>query len=120
MLKPALLVLTLMADGGTRLTLSEAETAEDCEAMREVVTQILTEAGQPPLLSRCGATALRLTPFVHGVPAEAEIWRYRVELPEGGGFSVTPLDSAAACDPAPQARPAIHCARSAQKVLADG
>jgi len=43
---PALLLLTLMADGGTRLTLSPAESAEACEATREVLVQVLTEAGK--------------------------------------------------------------------------
>ena len=39
---PVLLLLTLMADGGTRLTLSPAKSAEACAATRDVLVQILT------------------------------------------------------------------------------
>ena len=88
---PALLLLTLMADGGTRLTLSPAESAEACEATREVLVQVLTEAGKPPILAQCGTSILQLTPYVHGTPPEAETHRYRVEVARSGGFTVTPL-----------------------------
>jgi hypothetical protein len=117
-MEPALLILTLMAGGDTRLTLTPAETAADCEASREVVTQILTEAGNPPLIAICGETALRLSPFEHGAPPEAEVHRYQVDLPAAGGFVVLPLAKAAACVPAPDG--SRHCARSAQAVLGNG
>lgn len=120
MLKTVLLILTLTGDGGTRVTLTDSDSPADCEASREVVSQILTEAGSPPLLARCGDSALRLTPFVHGIPPAAEIHRYRVELPAAGGFTVRPLSPGEICTPAPQADPAVHCARSGQSVLADG
>lgn len=115
MLKPALLVLTTLADGDVRLTLSYAESAEECEAKREVVTQILTEAQMPPLLTLCGETALQVTPYAHGVPDAAETHRYRVEIPLAGGFTITPLAAGASCTPAPAADPAIYCTRSAQR-----
>lgn len=120
MLKPALLVLTVMADGDTRLTLSYAESAEECEAMREVVTQILTDAEMPPLLTLCGETMLRLTPFEHGTPPEMEMHRYRVEIPSAGGFVVVPLGAGESCIPAPDADPAIHCTRSGQQEINAG
>lgn len=120
MLKTALLILTLTGDGGTRVTLTDSDGPADCAALREVVAQILTEAGSPPLLTRCGESALRLTPFVHGTPPEAEIHRYRVELPAAGGFTVHPLAPGETCTAAPKADPAVHCASSGQSVLADG
>lgn len=116
---PALLLLTLMADGGTRLTLSPADSTDACESTREVLVQVLTEAGKPPILALCGTSALQLTPYVHGVPPEAEIHPYRVEIAGTGGFSVTPLAEGAPCTPAPKSDPAIHCTRSSQRVLQD-
>ncbi len=120
MLKTVLLILTLAGDGGVRMTLTDSDSLAECEASLEVVSQILTEAGSPPLLARCGESALRLTPFVHGTPPEAETHRYRVELPAAGGLAVRPLGPDEACTPAPEADPAVHCARSGQSVLADG
>lgn len=120
MLKIALLILTLTPDGATRVTLTEAEDAATCEANREVVTQILTEAGSPPLVALCGPTDLRLTPFEHGTPPEAEVHRYRVELPKAGGFTLAPLAGGESCTPDPAADPAVHCARSGQAVVSDG
>lgn len=117
MLKPALLVLTTMADGDTRLTLSPAESADDCEAKREVVTQILTEAKMAPLLALCGETALQVTPYQHGVPDDAEMHRFRVDIPSAGGFTVVPLNAGASCTPAPAADPAIYCTRSGQREI---
>lgn len=120
MLIPTLLVLTLMNDGSHRVTLSEHDSLELCEASRESVVAILTEAGMPPLEARCGATELRLTPFEHGTPPEAEVHRYRVETPAAGGFSVTPLSVDTPCEARPEAEPAVVCGRSGQQVLADG
>ena len=120
MLKSALLILTLADGGATRVTLTESESPEDCEASREVVTQILTEAGSAPLAAVCGETDLRLTPFIHGTPPEAETHRYRVEVARSGGFTVTPLGAEAPCAAAPDADPAVHCTRSGQSVLPNG
>ena len=117
MLKTALLVLTLTDDGATRVTLSEQAGAEDCALAQTTVTAILSQAGQPPLAAVCGETALRLTPFEHGAAPDTEVNRYRVELPASGGFTVAPLAGGEACTPAPEATPAVHCGRSAQKVL---
>lgn len=117
MLKPALLILTLIADGDIRMTLSAAEDMDECEATLDVVTQILTEAGNPPLLTRCGETALTLTPFEHGTPPEAEVHRYRIEVSADAGFSIVPLSADDECEPAPDAAPAIYCTRSAQQVV---
>ncbi|NCU21467.1 hypothetical protein EOM89_12290 [Candidatus Falkowbacteria bacterium] len=120
MLVSTLLVLTLMGDGSTRVTLSEHESPDHCEAARESVVAILTEAGMAPLAARCGETALRLTPFEHGMPAEAEVHRYRVDMPAAGGFAVAPLGPDTPCTPQPGAEPVVICARSGQEVLADG
>lgn len=120
MLKTTLLMLTVMAGGDLRVTLSPAADEVECEANRDAVVTILAEAGRPPLAALCGASDLRLTPFVHGTPPEAEIHRYRVELPAAGGFRITPLTGDESCTAAPQADPAVHCARSAQTVLPAG
>ena len=131
----ALLLLTLMADGGVRMTLSEADSARACETSRDSVVRILTSSGRPPIQALCGRTRLRLTPFVHGTPAEAEVLRYRVRIPgerpaeggikggrgaeaEGGGeagFTVEPLADNEPCEAATEARPAVYCTRSAQR-----
>lgn len=117
MLKTTLLMLTVMAGGDLRVTLSPAADEVECEANRDAVVTILADAGRAPLAALCGASDLRLTPFVHGTPPEAEVHRYRVELPLAGGFSVTPLLGDAPCTAAPKAEPAVYCARSAQTVL---
>ncbi len=117
MLKTTLLILTVMAGGDLRVTLSQAEDEAECEANRDAVVTILTDAGRAPLLALCGASDLRLTPFVHGTPPEAEIHRYRIELPAAGGFTVTHLAAGEICTAAPDAEPAVHCARSGQSVL---
>lgn len=113
MLKTALLVLTLTDAGATRVTLSQTDTLADCEAGRDAVTAILGGAGVEVLAALCGESALRVTPFEHGVPPEQEVHRYRVEI-VGEDFVVTPLAEAEACAPAPDAEPAVHCAVSAQ------
>ena len=125
----ALLLLTLMADGGVRLTLTEADSARACEASRDSVVRILGSTGRPPIRALCGRTALRLTPFMHGTPPEAEVLRYRVRIPggmppaadaEGSGeaFDIERLDGDEPCQPAPDASPAVYCTRSAQRPLA--
>ena len=114
-LASTLLMLTLMADGSVRMTLSDAESAPACEAARASVVRILSGSGKPPVLTMCGQTDLRLTPFVHGTPASAEVLRYRVELPASGGFDIKPLQADETCTQAPKANPAVYCTRSAQK-----
>lgn len=120
MLKSTLLVLTLMSDGGVRVTLSEAADAAECETSRAAVVAILTEAGRAPLAALCGETGLEFTQFMHGVPEEEEIHRYRVELPAAGGFTVIPLAEGEACEPAEAEAGTVHCARSAQEVVGEG
>ena len=117
MLKITLLVLTAMQDGSVRVTLSEADDMVECEASRDAVTTILTDAAQPPILAICGESDLRLTPFVHGVPASVETNRYRVEV-TGETFTVTPLAEGEPCDEAQAADSQLYCARSAQQVIA--
>lgn len=119
MLQTTLLVLTLTSGGELRVTLSPAADMVECEANRDAVVTILTDAGRPPIAALCGETGLRLTPFVHGTPEKDEIHRYRVGLPSAGGFTVVPLAGGESCTPAPEADPAVHCARSAQAVLPD-
>lgn len=117
MLKIALLTLTLTAEGETRLTLSEMADAGTCAKAQASVTEILTQSGVQVLAAQCGPSDLRLTPFDHGAAPEDERFRYRVALDPAGGFEVTSLAADAACQPAPEARPAIHCARSSQEPL---
>ena len=120
MLETTLLVLTLTTSGDVRVTLSYAEDVSECAASRDAVVGILTDAGQPPLVALCGATDLKVTEFIHGTPPEAEVNRYRVELPAVGGFTVTPLAADTACAPASEADPAVYCAVSAQEVIPNG
>ncbi|MDO5614039.1 MAG: hypothetical protein Q4G14_12470 [Paracoccus sp. (in: a-proteobacteria)] len=119
MIKTVLLLLTLTADGEIRVNLTETEGPDDCEARQDVVTQVLTGAGMAPLHAICGPSALRLTPFDHAALAEDENHRYRVELPRAGGFTIRPLSGDEGCDPAPDADPAVYCARSSQAVIDD-
>lgn len=116
MLIPTLLILTLTGDGGVLVTLSDSETLEDCDASRDVVTQILTEGGVTVVKAMCGQTDLRLTPFQHGMTPEQEKYRYRVEI-TGDVFTVAPLRPNDDCTSAPDAVPAVYCARSAQSVI---
>ncbi|WP_417244021.1 hypothetical protein [Celeribacter sp.] len=120
MLKTALLILTMAQGDATRVTLSEADSLSDCEASLDVLSQILTEAGNPPIAAICGETALRLEPFIHGTPPEAEIHRYRVEVPNGNGYRIAPLAKDETCTPDLAADPAVYCAQSGQGVLTDG
>ncbi|MDO5642154.1 MAG: hypothetical protein Q4G26_07170 [Paracoccus sp. (in: a-proteobacteria)] len=119
MIKTALLLLTLTADGDIRVNLTETDGPDDCEARRDVVTQVLTGADMAPLHAICGPTALRLTPFDHAALSTDERYRYRVELPRAGGFAIRPLSAGEACTPAPDADPAVYCARSGQAVIGD-
>lgn len=118
MLKITLLLLTVMQDGSTRVTLSEAEDIVECEAARDAVTTILTDAGKPPILAICGESDLRPTPFVHGVDESAETNRYRVEV-TGAQFTVTPLAEGEECREGEGGNSTVHCARSAQSVVED-
>jgi len=119
MIEIALLILTLTGDGVTRVTLTPVDGPADCAAQAEVVTQILTEAGTPPLTARCGETGLVLSPFEHGLPPSAEVHRYRVELVGSDGFAIAPLAPGETCRADPQAMPAVICARSGQRVVSD-
>lgn len=110
----ALLLLTLAGDGSPRLALTAAEDLVECEASAAGVRMILTGAGYDILALRCGETPLTLSPFRHGATPEEETYRYRVTLPAGGGYTVTPLAQGDDCTPAPQADPAVYCARSSQ------
>lgn len=118
MLKAALLVLTVMGSGDIRMSLSETEDAEDCEATRQAVVATLATIGRAPMLAVCGETALRLTEFDRRAPAEAVVNRYRVTVPGPGGYTVEPLSGDAACTPAPEAAPRVFCTLSAQEVIA--
>lgn len=117
MLKTALLVLSLMQDGSVRVTLSDAEDRVECEASREAVVAILTDAGRPPVAALCGETGLRLSPFAHGVPEDAETHRYRVEIFANDRFEVTPVAEGQVCVEAEDADSRVYCGRSAQSVI---
>ncbi|MBK0328992.1 hypothetical protein I5535_17065 [Rhodobacteraceae bacterium F11138] len=116
MLTTALLTLTLTAGSDLRMTLSTVADATACEAARESVTSVLTDAGIEIVAARCGVTDLRLTPFEHGAGPEAEIHRYRVDLSDPQGFAVTPLGVDGRCI---ADAPPVYCARSSQSVITD-
>lgn len=120
MLKIMLLTLSLTDAGETRLTLSEMENPAACAKAQVSISEILTQSGIEVLAALCGPSDLQLTPFDHGAAPEDERFRYRVALDAGSGFKVTPLAPDAPCQPAPTARPAIHCARSSQAPLPPG
>lgn len=119
MLKIALLVLTVMQDGSVRVTLSEAGDMAECEASRDAVVTILTDAGRPPIAALCGETGLRLSPFVHGVPEDQETNLYRVQIMDDHSFVVTPLDGGEDCLEGQGTGSRIYCGRSAQTVIGD-
>lgn len=52
--------------------------------------------------------------------SEAEIHRYRVEVPNGNGYRIAPLAKDETCTPDLAADPAVYCAQSGQGVLTDG
>jgi len=112
MLKTALLLLTLNDTGAIRMTLTEAESPQDCLVQAGAVEQILTGAGYTIVGMRCGETALALTPFLHGTPADEEIWQYRATLhgtaPEDG-FALEPITHCAVPD-----TEGVYCTVSAQ------
>lgn len=116
MLKTALLVLTMTGGGQVRVTLSETENMAACGKSREMVTSILKGAEIKVIKAICGPSALRLTPFEHGLGPEAEIHKYQVMVEKSGKFRVTPLAKGATCTPTHDADPAIYCARSSQAV----
>ena len=116
MLKIALMMLTLTADGAVRLTLSEAEDLEDCQGAMLAVTSVLEAGGYTVLAAECGPTDLTLTPFNHGATAAEESHLYRVEIAGEGAYSVTPLAAGDACTPATEASPTVWCTRSSQAV----
>ncbi|MFV0515029.1 MAG: hypothetical protein ACK5MY_15585 [Jhaorihella sp.] len=119
MLKIALLTLTLTADGALRLTLSDMESASDCEASRENITAMLTESGINVVAAMCGETDLRLTAFEHGAGPEAEVHLYRVET-DGAGFSVSPLGEGDLCVAGESGGQQVYCTRSSQAVIPGG
>lgn len=118
MLKPVLVILTLTSGGDTHLALSPADSAEDCAASREVVSQILTTAGAQILAAACGQTDLRVTPYLHAAPDSAFIHRWRVHLADGGPV-IKPLADDAPCAEDRRAMQPSFCAISAQSVLRD-
>lgn len=115
MLKTALLTLTMTASGDPRLTLSDMESAADCQAARARVVEILTQSGVEVIAAMCGDTPLQLTPFEHGAAPEEEIHLYEVEI-RGAGFSVQPVAAGQSCGTAPPGTQ-LFCARSSQWVL---
>lgn len=117
MLKIALMMLTLTADGAVRLTLSEAEDLEDCQGAMLAVTSVLEAGGYTVLAAECGPTDLTLTPFNHGATAAEERHLYRVEIAGEGDYTVTPLAEGGSCEPAIEASPAVWCTRSSQAVV---
>lgn len=117
MMKTALLILSLTADGGARATLAEKDSMDQCETSRETVVRILTEAGQAPHVGRCGETDVRVTPYQQGPDPEGPLLRLRIEVPAAGGFSITALGPDAPCAAAPEAEPAVYCAHSTQTLI---
>lgn len=115
MLATALLVLTLTADDAVRLTLTENETAGECQAAKTMVETILSDAGHEIIAAMCGSSALRLTPFDHGLGAEHETHLYRVEIAGDGNFAVIPLAAEDNCEPSEV--PKVYCTRSSQSVV---
>ncbi|MDO5606407.1 MAG: hypothetical protein Q4G25_14725 [Paracoccus sp. (in: a-proteobacteria)] len=114
----SLVVLTMAEDGDLRLSAGMPQPADDCAAAMEVVTQVIGAAGTRVVAARCGDMAgLRLSPFIHGAPPEAETHRFRIRLPRAGGFQLEPLAPDAPCEAQPDAAEPVLCARSSQFVL---
>lgn len=117
MLKIALIMLTLTGDGAVLMTLSQAEDLEDCEGSKLAVSSVLEGGGYTVLAAECGPTELTLTPFEHGATPEQETHLYRVEIAGQGNYQVIPTAEGEACLAAPEATPAVWCARSSQSVV---
>jgi len=118
MLEIALLMLTMNEDGLVRVNLNPVESREAFADQMETVRSIFDGAGIDVLDLRCGATALRLTPFEHGHGPEAEVHRYRVTVKGSGGFDVLPLGPGAACTPSNDGPGRTLCAVSSQRPVA--
>lgn len=112
--KIALLLLTMMMDGATRLTLVEVEDPADCEARRARLEMVLKGAGMTVVEALCGPTDLALTPYVHGTPREEETHRYRVEVDASGAFEITPVPDWAICAGSGEGETKVYCAVSSQ------
>ncbi len=119
MIEIALLILTLATDGEHRLTLVETDNLVDCQETSETLAGILAGAGIDIVVSQCGETSLRLTPFEHGASPEEETHRYRVELANNGSFDIHPLADQATCSPKADANATVYCTRSSQQVITD-
>lgn len=116
MLTAALLTLTLTADGGLRMSLTEMESEAACMAAHARVTEILTQSGIEAVEAICGETDLRLTPFEHGADPEDEKHLYRVRV-TGDEFVVAPQAPNEVCTDTSGDGFRIYCARSAQSVV---
>lgn len=117
MLYLALLTLTLTGSGDVRLTLTEADSIDQCQQTRDSVVEILTDQEIVILFARCGETTLRMSPFEHGAPLLAQT--YRVELAEGDGFNVVSNSPDATCEAVPWKvleNATTFCARSTQEM----
>ncbi len=117
MLQTVLIVLTLGHADGTHLSLTQADNPAACEQKSQALGKILTDAGYTIGAGRCVPENLRFTPYQPGAHDMAN--RFRVTLPLAGGATVEALGPDETCTPAPDADPAVFCARSAQQLLAD-
>ncbi|WBU62773.1 hypothetical protein [Paracoccus aerodenitrificans] len=118
MLKSLLLILFSTGPGEASVAFAEAENLDDCEAKRDVVTQILTSAGQAPTYVLCGKTELSFSPYIHGTPPDALIHYYRIRIAGENRFDLIPLGSKSECDRLASPEDAqLWCAVSGQRVL---
>ncbi|MDM7256159.1 MAG: hypothetical protein P3W90_005710 [Paracoccus sp. (in: a-proteobacteria)] len=108
MLETVLVVLTLADPGPPHVSFSMTESAQDCAARAEVVTQILTGAGYTILAQGCVETGLRISPYDH--KARAFPYPWRVTLADS--IQIEPSQ-----DCTPDDAEKVVCAMSSQHVL---
>lgn len=117
MLKIALLVLFLAEDASVRMTLTDTADMDSCLATRSMVRDVLDTNGYTILAALCDQTDLSLTPFEHGVAAEAYRHRYKVIVSAEDTFELLALTPDAPCAPIDAGRTKTFCATSSQAVV---
>lgn len=108
MLETVLVVLTLADPGPPHVSFSMTESAQDCAARAEVVTQILTSAGYTIMAQGCVETGLRISPYDHKASAFPHPWRITLS---------DPIQIEPAQDCTPNYTEKVVCAMSSQHIL---
>lgn len=115
MLKLALLVLTMNADGSVQTTVSEADNLSECQEQLETVQGLLLGMEVNIAHISCGQTSAHLTPFEHGLGPESYKYHYQVKVSDEQ-FALTSYEGDA-CVADMQGNAKIYCTISSQRLL---